>query len=225
LPTVVAAAGLFISGAAGAAQMQTSFAGVVTANNPFVDRPTIGSPFVGSFTIDPSSSNLVAETAGCAATASCWTGAWAGPTTSWSLNGMVFVVGAPFLLRNPGVTFNLTDSLPGQGPDIYTVYLGGLSLDTVKLTLTDSTGTAFEAAANRLFPSFASFDSSNFIDHPLCLTGISCALNPYYSGPVTSLVSAPVPEPGTAALMLAGLMATGGLARRRSRSQGAAQAA
>jgi hypothetical protein len=218
LSTVVAGAGVFVIGTAGAAQVQTSFAGIVTANNPYVGMPAIGSTFSGTFTIDPAASVLTADAANCAATATCWAGVWAGATTSWSLNGEI-VNALHSLPQMFGVRFALTDSAPGQGADIYTVYLGGMSITTVALTLTDSTGNAFEAAANPLFPSFGTFDSSNFSYHPLCVTGISCVGNPYYAGSVTSLASAPVPEPGTTAMMLAGLMATGALVRRRSRSQ------
>lgn len=216
LHAVVAAASLLVIGTAGAAQVQTSFTGIVTANNPFVDWPAIGSPFSGSFTIDPSASVLTAENAGCLATAKCWAGVWAGVTTFWSLNGEIVNIGAS-IPQYFGVAFNLTDSAPGQGPDIYTVYFGGKSLDSISLTLKDSTGSAFEAAANPLFPLFGAFDSSSFSYSPLCVTGISCATNPYYFGSVTSLVSAPVPEPTTTALMLAGLLATRALGRRRSK--------
>lgn len=203
--------GMLGAGAAGAETMQTSFTGAVTSNNPFLGVPAIGSTFSGGFTID--SSVLTGDGPNCVATPNCWSG----DTTSWSLNGSTFTR-STFLLVIPqlyAVRIAVADSGAGLGPDIYTVSLSGYSLTTVELTLTDSTGSAFESAANPLFPSFNTFDSSNFRYIPLCVTGISCASNPRYAGVVTSLVTAPVPEPDAAAMMLVGLLALGAFAKRQ----------
>ena len=101
--------------------------------------------------------------------------------------------------------------MAGAGADQLIVHLGGFSLTTVTLTLTDPSGGAFEAGPG------ADFSSKEFRFVPLCVTGIGCAFNPSYSGTLTSLVSVPVPEPTSAEMMLLGGLGLAVTRQRRRR--------
>ncbi len=197
--------------AAAAAPVTTTFSGVVTQNNPLVGTPAIGSLLAGSYTID--SAVTTGQGPNCVAAVDCWSGVG----TSFTWQGQTFT--PPGQANFYGVFISITDSVAGTGSDIFQVKLNGLAgfLSTGTLTFTDTTGSAFEAAANPLFPNFASFTSAKFSYVPVCITGIGCALNPVYYGDLTSLNVAPaVPEPTTVVLLMLGLAAV--VTRQRTRS-------
>ena len=202
---VLAAAALaLLGGAAQAALVKTSFQGVVTANNPLANSPAIGSAISGDYTIDPTM--LLGEGSNCAGVPLCWSG----PETSWRWNTSLVTAATTSIAGFYGIRYDKLDNIPGAGPDRLIVNLGGLSfLTTVKLTLTDPTGSAFESGSTD------SFTTREFSFAPLCVTGIGCAFNPSYSGVLTSLVAAPVPEPEIASMLLLGALGLSLFARRR----------
>ena len=198
--------------AADAAQVETSFEGVVNTNNSLAGSPAIGSAFSGDFIID--ASILTGEGPNCTGTSLCWSGA----DTSWSLNGTTYTYSTVAVPSAFDVRFSETNAAPGAGSDILAISLGGGGfLDTDTLTLTDPTGTAFEnGGAVNLFA------SGEFSDVPLCLTGITCATNRFWSGPITLISSvglttpSAVPLPAAAWLFTSGLVALAGFACRKS---------
>ncbi|CAN5191587.1 hypothetical protein BH11PSE9_BH11PSE9_09650 [soil metagenome] len=183
------------------ALVQTSFTGTVTSNNPFGGVPAIGSTITGSFTIDPT--NTAGAGPNCVAQANCWSDS----QTSWTLNGLSVNAGSGSPLGLFAVRIDIADVAPGSGSDIYTVSLGGENFTSIRMVLTDTSGTAFEAAANPLFPSLSSFGGRSFKYTPLCVTGIGCAINPVYDATITSMnsITVNVPEPASSALLLLGL--------------------
>jgi len=194
--------------AAMAAPVTTNFTGVVTQINPLAGTPALGTLLAGSYTID--SAVTTGDGPNCVATANCWSGVG----TSFTWQGQTFT--PPGQAGFYGVRISITDSVAGTGADIFEVKLNGLAgfLSTGTLTFTDATGSAFESASNPLFPSFASFNSAKFSYVPFCVTGIGCALNPFYYGDLTSLDVAPaIPEPATVALLMVGMAAV--VARQR----------
>lgn len=197
--------------AAAAAPVTTTFTSVVTQNNPLAGTPAVGSLLAGSYTID--SAVTTVQGPNCVATVNCWSGVG----TSFTWQGQTFT--PPGQANFYGVFISITDSVAGTGSDTFEVKLNGLAgfLSTGTLTFTDATGSAFETAANPLFPNFASFTSAKFSYVPFCVTGIGCAFNPFYYGDLTSLDVAPaVPEPATVALLMFGLAAI--VARQSTRS-------
>ncbi len=186
--------------------VQTSFEGIVTGNNPAAGTPAIGSSIFGNFVID--TDVLTGEGPNCASTPLCWSG----PDTSWNWNGVTITdsVSIPALFL---VSFEDTDVSPGSGSDVRIVHLGGYSLNTVTLTLTDPSGSAFEGGGD-----FGLFASRQFSFVPFCATGIGCALNPFYSGDLTSMTSEVVtPEPATGLIVpaFAGVILLAKYRRRR----------
>jgi PEP-CTERM motif len=186
-----------------AALVRNTFAGVVTANNPLNGTPAIGSAFSGQFTID--SAVLAGEGPNCAGRTFCWSG----PDTSWSWNTNNYALGTTTPAIAYGIFYTRVDSAPGLGADRLTVQLGGNFLTDVSLILEDPSGGAFEAGG------FGLFTQRTFRYAPICVTGIGCALNPFYSGNLTSLVTTPVPEPGTAPMLLLGAAALAAVWRRQ----------
>ena len=205
------AAGCFALSAE-ASSYQFSFAGTVSANNPIVGSPAIGDPVNGSFTID------IAQTAGvgpnCAGSPDCWSDT----ATKWTLNGALVDTSTVYYAPSFGIWITTIDSAPGAGADVYDVVLGGLDLLTsVELKLTNAAGTAFEGLANPLLASMANFDGGTLQYTPLCVTGISCALNPVYTAQITSFSAQPVPLPA-GVLLFAPALVTALRATRRSAS-------
>ncbi len=189
----------------------TTFTGIVTLNNPLVGTPAVGTLLAGSYTID--SAVTTGQGQNCVAIPNCWSGA--GTKIVWQ--GLTVV---PTGLPGQGVFITITDSVAGMGSDTFEVVLLGIgpsSFTTGTLTLTDTTGSAFETVTDPLFPNFASFNSAKFSYVPLCITGTCFPFNPYYYGDLTSLAVAPaVPEPTTVALLMLGLAAV--VVRQRTRS-------
>jgi len=191
--TVLVGTALVLSGGATkAALLRSSFEGLVTARNSFSSAPAIGSTISGQWTVDPTI--LDGEGPNCVAVALCWSG----PETSWTWNDLTFSPAGPPFLLVPflyGIRHERVDVAPGTGSDILTVRLGGFSFTQITLTFTDPQGNAFESG------SLGAFSSRQFTYLPLCLTGISCATNPTYSGVITSvssqIVADPIPEPAT----------------------------
>ena len=195
------------------AQLVTfEFAGTVTANNPFVNLPLLGSPSAGRYTID------VAQTGGVGANCVGVGNCWADQLTSWSWDGVV-VDGADATTFSPfsfGIRVTITDRAPGSGADEYRVTMGGDGLlNSRELFLADSTGTAFEGLANPLLPTFERFDSAGFAVRPFCATGISCAFNRVYSGTLSGFAQV-VPVPASLWMLLGGVAVGARLARRRA---------
>ena len=155
------------------------------------------------------------------------TTAWIGPTNPFGLSasaGSYFLdltnyqFGAPFagmsqvITTAPGATYSLTFDLGGSNvwgrPTAITANAAGTSTTFT----TPSTGTNNDWYQESM--QFVATSTSTTI----LLQG---AVGQNYIGldnVSADLVSAPVPEPGTWALMVAGLAALGGVARRRGRA-------
>lgn len=185
---------------ASAALVTTDFTGIVTSNNPNNGTPLIGFSLIGSFTIDPSVTT--GDGPLCVATANCWSAV--GTSVTWE--GVTRAAPDPI-----AVVIGITDSAAGAGADKYEVTMTNVGtgfLATAKLTLIDPTGTAFEAAANPLFPAFGSFASGTFSYVPLCITGTCFFSNRFYAGDLRSLgVAQAVPEPAAVGMLMLGLTA------------------
>jgi hypothetical protein len=186
-----------------AALVRTTFEGVITGNNPFIGLPAIGGTVSGQFTID--SAVLTGDGPHCAGINDCWSSA----ATSWSWNAQAVTLATETFPGTYRIDYTRVDRAPGAGADQLTIQLSGYRLDNVKLVLADPTGAAFESGGWGLFT------QRSFSYVPLCVTGISCAFNPFYSGNLTSLVTTPVPEPGTAPLLLLGAAALAAALQRQ----------
>jgi hypothetical protein len=208
---IVTVACLSCASVAQAASITFAFTGEVTSvgvldNYDFVTPPDVGATFSGTYTFESNDTDSIADPA---------TGSYGGSALTLELGGQPFA----FPAVNIGVTEGY--STFGFNQDQYLV--GFADADTtLSIRLTDFTDSMFATDALPVLPMLLTglwteffFQDTNAIGGVVDLNGIITSLN-CVSG-CDPLPPAPIPEPGTIALVGGGLATF--LARARRRSQ------
>lgn len=207
----ILAAGLLAAFAAGAAHASTtsySFSGVTSLAMGSIPG---GTPFTGTFSYDPAATGVSTSYYG--GTQNLFANAYSALTMT--IGGKTVTEGAPGTMAlynnvNPPNSIPVGDSLytfnplNGQGPLHSGGSFTGLTPNFIYLGFVDSSG--------KVFP-------GNSLPSKLSLASFNEAFIGINYGPTTTISSltslSPVPEPGTWAMMIAGLGILGSAARHR----------